>query len=216
MDKRVGYFGKVTTHGDFVSRRLPVDVAQAWDDWLQRCIHASRQQLGGEWLSHYLTSPVWRFAIAPGVLGQDGWGGVMMPSVDRVGRHFPLMLAAPGNGALLERVHQQVGWYDALDDLARCSLDPSFTLEQFDAAPLPPESGPAPAPVSGQRWCMPLAGDMTAQVAEVLLQGRSLWWTEGSPSVASSLLVSHGMPDAEAFAAMLDGSWAARGWTLPA
>lgn len=209
----VGYFGKVTTHGDFVSRRLPDDMLQAWDAWLQQCIQTSRQQLCNDWLSHYLTSPVWRFAIAPGVLSRDGWSGVMMPSVDRVGRHFPLMLAAPCNGALLERVHRQVAWYDALDDLARCSLDPSFTLAQFDTAPSAPDSLPA---LTGLRWCLPLQADMTAAVAEVALQGRSLWWTEGSPSVASSLLVCSGMPDAQGYAAMLDGSWSARGWSFPA
>lgn len=209
-----GFFGKVTTHGDFVTRRLPAEMVEAWDTWLQRCIQASRQQLGGDWLSHYLTSPVWRFAIAPGILSQDGWSGVMMPSVDRVGRHFPLMLAAPANGPLLDRVHQQTAWYDALDDLARCSLDPAFTLEQFDAATPAPETAAIAA--SGQRWCLPLQADMTEQVTAVLLQGRSLWWTEGSPSVASSLLICNGMPDAEAFAAMLDGSWSERGWSVPA
>lgn len=208
----VGYFGKVATLGDFVSRWLPADMMEAWDEWLQRCFQASREQLGGEWLSHYLSSPVWRFAIAPGVLSQDGWSGVMMPSVDRVGRYFPLMLASPANGPLLDRVHHQVAWYDALDDLARSSLDPGFTLAQFDEAPEPPASQAAPS--GGTRWCLPLQGDMTAAVAGVLLQERSLWWTEGSPNVASSLLVCSGMPAADAFAAMLDGSWTEHGWAI--
>lgn len=213
-----GFFGKVITHGDFVSRRLPPDVVQAWDAWLQGCIHTSRQQLGGDWMSHYLTSPVWRFAIAPGVLGQDGWAGVMMPSVDRVGRHFPLMLAAPCNGALLDCVQGQVGWYDAMDDLARSSLDAGFTLEQFDGAPAAPFGGPVAVP--GVRWHLPFQGNLhgaqTNMLAEQLLPMHSLWWTEGAPSVEASLLLCKGMPDGDAFAAMLDGSWSTRGWSQPA
>jgi type VI secretion system protein ImpM len=189
-----GYFGKVSTHGDFVSRRLPSGLVEAWDGWLQQCIEASRVQLGDRWLNHYLISPVWRFAISPGVLGPDGLGGVMMPSVDRVGRYFPLMIGATGAPPLLEWAEQHAAWFDALDDLARESLAPAFTLDRFDTAPEPvwqPSSAPASAP------------DNAA------LQGHSLWWTEGSPGIDASPLVCRGMPPPQAFAAMLDGSWAA-------
>jgi type VI secretion system protein ImpM len=191
-----GYFGKVSTHGDFVSRRLPSGLVEAWDGWLQQCIEASRVQLGDRWLNHYLISPVWRFAISPGVLGPDGLGGVMMPSVDRVGRYFPLMIGATGAPPLLEWAEQHAAWFDALDDLARESLAPAFTLDRFDMAPEPvlqPSSGPASAP------------DGAA------LQGHSLWWSEGSPGIDAPRLVCHGMPRPQAFAAMLDGSWVARG-----
>jgi len=210
-----GFFGKVVTHGDFVSRRLPGELVAAWDDWLQRCIHASRQQLGADWLTHYLTSPVWRFALAPGVLGPQGWGGVMMPSVDRVGRHFPLLIAAPGNAPLLDWVHQQGPWYDTIDDLARSSLDADFSLERFDGAPELAMAGPIARGSAGAAGaCLPLTTDMSAAVAHAALRGHSLWWTEGSPSIAASLLVCQGMPAPDAFSAMLDGSWTARGWSL--
>ena len=121
-----GYFGKVSTLGDFVTRGLPDGLVAAWDAWLQQCIQASREQLGDQWLNHYLTSPVWRFAIAPGVLGPEGLGGVMMPSVDRVGRYFPLMIAAVGAPPLLDWFHKHAAWYDAIEDLARASLDAAF------------------------------------------------------------------------------------------
>jgi type VI secretion system protein ImpM len=196
-----GYFGKVSTHGDFVSRRLPAGLVEAWDRWLQECIQASRAQLGDQWLSHYLTSPVWRFAIAPGVLGPDGLAGVMMPSVDRVGRYFPLMIAAIGAPPLLEWVQHHGAWFDALDDLARESLAPAFTLARFDAAP-EPALAPSSAPAS-----RPASTSMSAA-----LQGRSLWWSEGEPGIEASPLVCQGMPPPRAFAAMLDGSRAAPSW----
>lgn len=204
-----GYFGKVSTHGDFVGRRLPAQLVQAWDGWLQASIAASQARLGQAWLERYLTSPVWRFAIAPGVLGAEGLGGVMMPSVDRVGRYFPLMLGAVGAPPLLDWFHGQAAWYDAIEDLARESLDPAFVLARFDGAPAPMLAGAAP-PAAGAAWRLPLGSDMTAAVANAALHGHSLWWTDGGPGIDASMLVCRGMPQAPMFAAMLDG-----GWTLP-
>src|SRR5512139_3843786 len=88
-----GWYGKIPNLGDFASRRLPSRFIVAWDDWLQRALASSRAQLGGQWLDLYLTSPVWRFLLMPGVCGSAAWAGVLMPSVDRVGRYFPLTIA---------------------------------------------------------------------------------------------------------------------------
>jgi len=215
-----GFFGKVTSHGDFVTRRLPPELVAAWDGWLQQCIQTSKEQLGGLWLNHYLTSPIWRFAAAPGVLGVDGWAGVMMPSVDRVGRHFPLMLGAPlaVGCSLLACVSQGRDWYDALEDLARDSLGERFALDAFDralAALVLAGDGGGAAATSGP-WRLPM-GERDAVpegIADLLLQGHSIWWSEGSPSVAPSLLVMRGLPAPQSFAAMLDGSWQECGWNV--
>jgi type VI secretion system protein ImpM len=206
-----GYFGKVSTHGDFVTRRLPGALVEAWDGWLQGGVQASRARLGAQWLQHYLSSPVWRFAIAPGVLGPEGLGGVMMPSVDRVRRYFPLMIAALGAPPLLDWFRHHGGWYDAIEDLALESLDPAFTLARLDEAP-EPELALSSAPGAG--WRFPLETDLSA-VASAAFQGHSLWWSEGAPGIEASLLVCQGMPQAQAFAAMLDGSWQASGWGQP-
>ena len=201
-----GFFGKVTTHGDFVTRGLAPEMVQAWDGWLQQCIHVSRQQLGADWLARYLTSPVWRFAAAPGVLGEQGWAGVMMPSVDRVGRHFPLMLGAPfAHGtAMTALVAQDMAWFDALEDLARASLEPDFILEQLEPAlaALAFTAGPGPT-----GWRLPIGerNELPSGLTDVLLQGHSLWWTEGAPGVEPSMLACRAMPAPDAFAEMLAG-----------
>jgi type VI secretion system protein ImpM len=88
----VGLYGKLPSHGDFLRRRVADAFVGAWDAWLQQSIAASRAQLGEGWLDLYLTSPAWRFACAPGVLSADAITGVMVPSVDRVGRYFPLTI----------------------------------------------------------------------------------------------------------------------------
>lgn len=198
-----GYFGKVSTLGDFVSRGLPDGLVAAWDAWLQQCIHASQQQLGDQWLNHYLTSPVWRFAISPGILGPEGLGGVMMPSVDRVGRYFPLMIAAVGAPPLLDWFHKHAAWYDAIEDLARASLDSAFRLDHFDTMPeLAVAAGPRAAPAGGT-WRFALDEGIGEQVVAAVLGGHSVWWTEGSPGVEPSMLVCAGMPQVQSFGAML-------------
>jgi type VI secretion system protein ImpM len=145
----------------------------------------------------------------------------MMPSVDRVGRHFPLMVAAPAlpGTPLLDWVRKAAAWYDDLEDLARGSLESDFVLEQFDQQLFASEAAmPAPLPLSNRpayaAWRLPMQErDQVPQgIAELLLQGHSLWWSDGSPSVEPSMLVCQGMPAPDAFAAMLDGRWQARGW----
>jgi type VI secretion system protein ImpM len=42
-----------------------------------------------------MSVPIWRFCLSPGVAGASGVIGVLMPSVDRVGRRFPLTLVGP-------------------------------------------------------------------------------------------------------------------------
>jgi len=66
-----------------VQQGLPDVFVDKWDAWLQECIAQSKGALGGNWLEFYLTSPIWRFAISPGVFDDRMWCGALMPSVDR-------------------------------------------------------------------------------------------------------------------------------------
>ncbi len=91
----VGYFGKLPQRGDFVSSGLGRDFLDIWDQWLQDAIACSRDQLGDAWLDIYLTSPIWRFLLCDGICGGSAWAGVLIPSVDKVGRYYPLTIAAP-------------------------------------------------------------------------------------------------------------------------
>src|ERR671922_2029225 len=99
----VGFYGKLPSHGDFLRRRVSDAFLHVWDGWLQECMIASQRALGDRWLDVYLTSPAWRFGCAAGACGPSPVVGVMVPSVDRVGRYFPLTLVAelPVNAAPL-------------------------------------------------------------------------------------------------------------------
>jgi type VI secretion system protein ImpM len=224
-DTAAGFFGKVTSHGDFVARRLPASFRDPWDAWLQEGIQSSQTALGDRWLATYLSSPIWRFALAPGVCDGNAWAGVLMPSVDRVGRHFPLTLAAgvPGHAPLVDWLVDGSSWFKQLEDLGLSSLQDGFLLDAFDAAlalirPLPGPTVVDAAPLAvrvaidgiiGISGAMP---QVQARMAAAMLPGHGLWWTDGSPLVAPSLLISRGLPARLSYTAMLDGEWQARGW----
>ncbi len=232
VDPRPGFFGKVTSHGDFVGRRLEPSFQQGWDAWLQEGMQQSKKTLAERWAPTYLTSPIWRFALARGVCGENAWVGLMMPSVDRVGRHFPLTLAAciDGDESLLDCMSLHDDWFKDLEELALSSLGEGFVLDGFDTALCnlgPPDYALAsavtgapeaatmipldPAQELHSQLAAPSVGLMKA-VAGAALHGHSLWWSDGSQQIAPCMLVCNGLPAAEAFVALLDGTWNERGW----
>jgi type VI secretion system protein ImpM len=134
-----GWYGKLPTLGDFASRRLDADFIERWDVWLGEGLAAQRETLGEEWLDAYLRSPSWRFVLMPGVLSpaqKHAMAGVLMPSVDRVGRYFPLTVATPvpTPPRSTAEVELLLGWLHRLEDVAIDALQDDWTIEQLDEA----------------------------------------------------------------------------------
>ena len=232
-DEAPGMHGKLPSHGDFITRRLPRDFLDTWDDWLQRLIATSKTELGERWLDTYLTSPIWSFVLSAGVCGPARWAGVLMPSVDRVGRYFPLTLATRVSGcAPLETVTAAGDWFERAREVAlSCLEEAEFELDAFDAAVAglgTLGSVPAhdewrlPAGASSERGlCVPLvqpAEPTSALVSlahclvERMFGQYSVWWSEGSEQVAPSMLMTGGLPSASACTALLDGRFTPDHW----
>jgi len=223
-----GFFGKLPSHGDFVGRRLPPEVRQRLDEWLQRALMHSKAELGPAWLATWGSSPLWRFVIGAGVCGEQAWAGVMMPSADRVGRCFPLLLGAgiDGTPSLRDCLTRHEHWFAELEALALSALDRPFSLEAFDAALVALHGSPAACMPPGLERdveamsfkasvvALPVAGLPVLVCSS--LSGKSAWWTDGSASVARSLAVCRGLPEPFAFPALVDGHWGPRGWALHA
>lgn len=131
---QVGFYGKLPIVGDFITRRLPHDFIEVIDTWLQSGIAISKEILGDTWLDLYLTSPVWQFSFQSDVCDEHAWVGIMMPSVDRVGRYFPLVLACKvDEEKTLELVlTQSREWFTQLEQVALAGLDGEYNLEQFN------------------------------------------------------------------------------------
>ena len=155
-----GFYGKLPSEGDFVTRRLPWEFTSVWDDWLQHGMQASREALGARWLELYLSAPIWRIQVAPGVCGPVGWRGLFFASVDRVGRYFPLTLAFldAGPTALAALSGQPEAWL-AIEDAALAGLTPTLPIADFDrmmeALVLPTGASADPA---RPRVCLHTAG----------------------------------------------------------
>src|SRR5262249_33456992 len=121
----VGFYGKLPSHGDFISRAVGDQFVDRWDAWLQAGVAQSRADLGEGWLDLFLTSPVWRFALARGGIGGRAFAGVLLPSGDRVGRYFPLTIVAdfpPSSDPHVLSV-AAAGWFDWVEAIARRALE---------------------------------------------------------------------------------------------
>lgn len=219
----LGFYGKLPAHGDFIERGWSGGGVQGWDDWLQRALAISREQLGERWLDLYLTSPLWRFGLGAGCIDQHHWLGILMPSVDRVGRYFPLVIGAQLETPchLAAALFGADEWFAALEQLALAALEQPLDAEQLAAqlAALPPWGE-----ISGTQTVHAGAGLFSAAAPERALPqllewqwrnsggGASLWRTRGSQAVPAGALIAAGMAPAAGYAAMLDGDWARWGW----
>jgi type VI secretion system protein ImpM len=187
-----GFRGKIPARGDFVRGGLPRSFSNPWDDWLERMLASSREKLGEAWVPAWLEGPVWRFALLPGLCGPCAVLGLWLPSVDRVGRYFPLTVAAVSAETDLPRlVRSGGGFLTAAERAGREALandlPPEALAARIRAAAAAPSADPGIDPSH-----YPAA--------------QGLWWTEGAPRVGSGAFAGDALPDGARFAAMLDAS----------
>lgn len=131
-----GWFGKLPGMGDFAHRRLPPSFREGWDHWLQTGLARMRDR-HADWTASYLEAPLWCFVLGPQVVDAEVWIGVLMPSVDGVGRYFPFAIAAPLADApeqldapALAAAQQ---WWTRAVAAALQGLEGDLDAERFDA-----------------------------------------------------------------------------------
>jgi type VI secretion system protein ImpM len=229
----VGFYGKLPSHGDFVSRSVPDAFLDRWDAWLQAGVAQSRTDLGEAWLDVFLTSPVWRFAFQGGVIGGSAWAGILLPSVDRVGRYFPLTIVTglpPGADPHVVSV-AAAGWFDWVEEVARRALEQDLLdLETLHGELQASErmlvadrlaEGPVAAvgsgfPQEGALWRFDTGPEadmgrfharLTAALTGDALSPLAMWWSVGSGRVAPSVLMTRGLPPSATFQDLLRAEW---------
>ncbi len=192
-----GFFGKLPTRGDFVRTGLSRASVDALDDWFRAILSGSQGIMADGWRPAWMEAPVWRFALPDGMCGPISLLGLWLPSVDQVGRHFPLIVAAccPGSEPA-NMARGGLGWLDAAEDAGRAALADDLTPDEL-AARIPPAPDLIHPPEADLPYGM------------IPRPGAGLWWTEGSPRVPAQGLVLDAMPDVATFVAMLDASWGA-------
>ncbi len=226
-----GCFGKLSSVGDFVQRRLPAAFVSAWDDAFQPAVSAARLAFADRWQPAWRAAPVWRFVLPSGVCGAPMWAGVTGPSLDRVGRGFPMVLAWTVDDDFSAESIVRCGsrWFDALEQVCRTCLDAGITVDSFDAALVqvpPPCSAPQYADVASVSIDWERGGawrtgwhrhDADEGLAALWRQCREvadgcLWWTHGGQHVPPTALLTRGLPAPEAYAAFIDARMAATHW----
>lgn len=91
----ISYYGKIPSHGDFISHHVPRTFTEVWDVWLQENLVYWKNELGEEWVANYLTMLPYRFILSSGIAGEVVWCGVMFASRDYAGRLFPFTVCVP-------------------------------------------------------------------------------------------------------------------------
>jgi len=196
----LGFYGKLPQNGDFITRNLGQVFIQPWDAWLQQALSTSQQQLGKSWLQRYLTSPIWRFVLSSGVCGDNAWAGILMPSVDKVGRYFPLTVVAPLNNTqnLADIFLFENQWFSEIETAALTGLAGDISIAGFEQS----------------LQVIPSFSLATSQNSESFLglkaylgncqAGYSLWTTADSQAADIKLIAYQSLPPVTLFSDFLD------------
>lgn len=130
-----GAYGKIPSLGDFFRLNVSRDFVRPWDRWLQKGLSNVRTLLGDEWEQCYMSAPIWRFTLSGGLAGSKAAMGVLMPSVDRVGRTFPLTLVSSTEfaGNILEAHLSTTAIFEELEYIALDSLEDGMFTDNLGA-----------------------------------------------------------------------------------
>jgi type VI secretion system protein ImpM len=220
---RCGLFGKLGAKRDFIALATPRGFLEIWEPWVQACMSASRHQLGEGWQNAFLTAPVWRFWLGADICGHTVLGAIM-PSIDGVGRYFPLTLIAaadPSYSIPPPDHNAQDAWFVVTEEFLLSTLDQARSFEEVTTAldalapPLSERSlqGTKEIRALGENTVGIITAGKTFQDSLSLLRrsnhqsmaAATFWWTEGGGSFPPTALCSRGMPDPFRYSDMLTG-----------
>lgn len=223
---RCGLYGKLPTKRDFIAIGSPREFLSVWEPWIQGGIAASRQSLGESWQQAFLTAPLWRFWLGADLCGTPVIGA-FMPSLDGVGRYFPLTLfvcADPGEAIPPPELDPQADWFAAAEDFLLSTLEHETSFEAvtagLEALALPAAQVPVISPDELIRIDNGMVGRVSGRaLADVLgairladhpraYAGLSVWWTIGGEGYEPLAITTHRMPDPFLFTQMLTGRFA--------
>lgn len=183
-----GFYGKLPWLGDFVQRRLPQELVQAWDAHVSQLLPTVPA-----WAAESAVRiRPWAFLCAPETCGSSAFAGVVAPGVDRVGRRFPLLIAKviradTDAGGLLR---PNLPWFDAAWCLHVAVASGTVgSIEEFNERVLAldgEDSGCASDETLRSSDIGPVLRERRELWARCLEQGGSIWWRDAAVSCALS------------------------------
>ncbi|MDB5510573.1 MAG: type secretion-associated protein [Enterovirga sp.] len=220
---RCGLYGKLPAKRDFIAIAAPREFLAVWEPWLQGGISASRMKLGPSWQEAFLRAPIWRFWLGAD-LCNGAVIGAMMPSVDGVGRYFPLTIFAradQGERLSPPDLDTHDAWLDGAEDLLLSALTEGGNFEaltrDFEALAPPPPSAESPPPEGFFRArdgtvvapAEPPSFKVMAALRDIdqarLYGGSTYWWTVGGEGFPPQVAMGRRMPDPHLYTGMLTG-----------
>ncbi len=221
-----GLFGKLPAKRDFIAVNAPRRFLETWEPWLQSSVATSKQAGGAGWAESYNRAPIWRYWLGADLCG-DALIGAVMPSVDGVGRAFPLTIFASGDLDALAppEIDDNGPWCDHAESLLLSALDTGATLEAVTDAlgALPPPALYARSVNSlGCRELTDggiLVETAASQPPTAFLAARrfghrrtfasqTFWWTIGGEGFPPCALSYIGLPPPTRFSDFLTGAFA--------
>ena len=163
---RIGFFGKLPTHGDFIATGIGHALQRELDDWLQSGLRTCEERLGSHWRDAFHAMPPWRFIVERGLWGPATIAGVLLPSTDRVGRSFPLVIAAQLHSFddHPRQLYLDSPWFTAAEALAETSLARDFDIGTFMAN------------IKRLRMLHAPQSEIAGRFAALRRESSSLWW----------------------------------------
>jgi type VI secretion system protein ImpM len=220
-------YGKLPTKRDFIAMGATRDFLDQWEPWLQSGVSASQTMLKDRWREAFLRAPIWRFWLGSDICGAAVIGA-FMPSLDKVGRYFPLtLLACADQGATIAppEICSQDDWFSAAEDFLISTLDQEKTFEaaaqELNELAMPLQTSLArPTDVFAERNATVSTGNGERPFSEIfsslrqadhdkIYAGSTFWWTVGGEDFAPMAFCVKRMPDPFLFAGMLTGQFAA-------
>ncbi len=197
---RCGLFGKVPSKRDFVAVAAPRAFLRVFEPWLETGLKQGRA-CGDDWTQAFHTAPIWRFWLGPALCG-EAFTGAFMPSVDALGRMFPLTVVGSScDGPLAPpEIDSRSRWFTQVEDLLLDALDPNASFETLVArlGGLSDDAPTAEPDALAKRFAA-----IRAQQANCPLETATFWWTIGGGDCPQCAMAQKGMPSPELFADML-------------
>jgi type VI secretion system protein ImpM len=206
-------YGKHPAFGDFIGAGLPPPVQERLESWLNAMLADLRAGWSAAWEASFDAAPALFFWVGGRVTGDAALCGVMVPSRDKVGRRFPLLAGAFGNGLLPPVLDSGINL--PAETLAQLeALEPDVAAGAAGILATLTIDSPEDQPTDAAFWASRADPDATQLWADVAATDhlraaaiRSYWWLgNGAPA---ALYATEGWPGAVAIAWLMAGGEAA-------
>ena len=221
-----GLYGKLPMKRDFISVAVPPAFLERWEPWIQGGISASRVALGAQWQDIFLRAPIWRFWLGVEICGRPAMGS-FMPSVDGVGRFFPLtafVCGEVGSTFPTPKSDPQAAWFAEVETMLLDALDEDAAydrvLETLNKLPSPASIHAAATGTAIRDFCSATLAtadtpdSLEAAFADLLSERERreqaagcFFWTIGGEDFPPAALFCTGLPDPSVLTTFLSGQF---------